>query len=65
MLGLAKAREVGGSLVVTIPRPIVSALGIAKGEFLEVSVAKPKRSYFGAFKGLPQFGAKDKMMARL
>ena len=57
---LAKARAVGGSLVVTIPREVVEAEDIRKDELVEIGIEKHKKSFFGAVKDIGPFTKKDK-----
>ena len=44
---LAKARRVGGSLMVTIPKEVVEQEDIREGELIEVEVKKAKKSWLG------------------
>lgn len=60
---LARARKIGGSLVVTIPREVVEQEDIAEGEFVELEVRKAKRSWFGATPGIGPFTHEDEMDA--
>ncbi len=46
-----KVRKVGGSLVATIPKEMVNALGLKENEQVLLEVSKPMKSYFGIFKG--------------
>jgi len=65
MMGLAKTRKVGGSLVVTIPRVIVEEEGILENEPVYIEVHKPIKSGFGRFKGIGRFEDEDKMKGQL
>ncbi len=56
---LAKARKLGGSIIVTIPKEIVDNEGIRSGETVRLSVEKVKKSGFGAFKGIGPFTKED------
>ncbi len=56
-----RARKVGGSLIVTLPREIVEEEGIKEGELVKMKVEKIKKDGFGAFKGLAPFSKGDKM----
>jgi antitoxin component of MazEF toxin-antitoxin module len=58
---LVKARKLGGSIVVRIPREIVEQEGIAAGETVSISVKKVKKSWFGAFKGIGHMTREDKL----
>ncbi len=56
---LAKARKLGGSIIVTIPKDIVDEEGIRSGETIRIVVEKVKKSGFGAFKGIGPFTKED------
>ncbi len=56
---LAKARKLGGSIIVTIPKEIVDEEGIRNGETVRIAVEKIKKSGFGAFKGIGPFTKED------
>ena len=58
---VSKARKVGGSLMVVIPREVVEQEDIREGELLEIEVRKAKRSFFGATPGIGPFTRADKM----
>ena len=58
---LAKTRRIGGSLVITIPANLVKEENIQENELIEISVKKPRKSYFGALKGIGSFTRKDRM----
>ena len=44
-----------GSLAVTLPREIAELLGLRERELVRITVERPKRSYFGAFRGVRKF----------
>ncbi len=58
---VARARKVGGSLVVTLPVEAVKEKKIVAGELLELDVNKVKESGFGIFKGMGPFTEEDEM----
>ncbi len=60
---LVKARKLGGSIVVRIPKEIVEQEGITPGETVGISIKKVKKSWFGAFKGLKPFTREDEFDA--
>ena len=60
---LAKARKIGGSLMVTIPKEVVEQEDIREGELVELEVRKAKRSWFGATPGIGHFTHEDEMDA--
>ncbi|MGC8998186.1 MAG: AbrB/MazE/SpoVT family DNA-binding domain-containing protein [Candidatus Bathyarchaeia archaeon] len=53
----------GGSLVITLPKELVEAEGIEEGEIIQISVKKPRRSWFGAAKGVGPFTVRDELKA--
>ena len=61
MDAIVKTREVGGSLVVTIPREIVKAEEIIANEMIEIEVGKLRRDFFGALKGIGPFTEADEL----
>ncbi len=62
---LTRARRVGGSLVVTIPKEIVKEEQIEENELVEIAVKKPRKSYFGALKGIGSFTKNDRARGQL
>jgi len=58
---VAKARRIGGSLMVTLPKEVVEQEGIREGELIEIEVKKAKRSFFGITPGIGPFTREDKM----
>jgi len=58
---LAKARKVGGSLIVTLPRRVVEQEDIREGELVEVEIRKAQKSFLGATPGIGPFTKGDKM----
>lgn len=63
MKALSRARAVGGSLMVTIPREIVDEENFREGELLQVEVKKLKKTFFGIAKGIGSFTNEDEMKA--
>lgn len=61
MKGVGRARVIGGSVVITIPRGIVEEEGIRPGELLEIQVEKVKKNFFGAAEGIGSFTKEDEM----
>ena len=59
MKALARTRKIGGSVVVTIPKVIVEEEQIQPGELISIDVEKPRKSYFGALKGIGPFKKED------
>ena len=50
-----RTRKTVGSLAVTLPREIAELLGLRERELVRITVERPKRSYFGAFRGVRKF----------
>ena len=61
MKAVTRARKIGGSLIVTIPKEIVKEENIKEGELVQIDVEKIKKSYFGALKGVGKFTKKDEL----
>jgi len=58
---VVKARKIGGSLMVTIPKELVEQEDIREGELVELEVKKAKRSFFGITPGIGPFTSEDKI----
>lgn len=58
---LAKTRKVGGSLVVTLPKEIVTIQKIKENEFVEITVKKCRKDGFGTFRGMAPFTKEDEL----
>jgi hypothetical protein len=58
---IVKARKVGGSLCVTLPKEIVESKKIREGDLLEVNVKKTRIEGFGALRGIGPFTAEDEL----
>jgi antitoxin component of MazEF toxin-antitoxin module len=63
MKTLSRARQVGGSLVVTIPKEIVREENLRDGELVQIEIEKVAKSGFGILKGMRSFRAEDEMKA--
>jgi antitoxin component of MazEF toxin-antitoxin module len=61
MGGLAKARKVGGSLVVTLPKDLVESKKIKEGEIVEITVKKVRKDGFGILRGVKPFTIEDEL----
>ncbi len=57
---VAKAKRVGGSLMVTLPKQTVDLLGVEEGDVVELTVRLPRKSYLGALKGIGSFTEADR-----
>ncbi|MEM3439998.1 MAG: AbrB/MazE/SpoVT family DNA-binding domain-containing protein [Candidatus Bathyarchaeia archaeon] len=62
-MALVRARRVGGSLVVTLPKELVEGEGIKEGEILRIRVEKVKRDGFGILRNLSPFAPQDELAA--
>ncbi len=49
---LVRARAVGGSILVRIPKEIVEEENIKEGQFVEIEIKKVIKSGFGIAKGI-------------
>ena len=58
---IAKARKIGGSLMVTIPKDVVEQEDIREGELVEIEVKKARRSAFGLFPGIGPMTREDEL----
>ncbi len=58
---IVRARKLGGSLIVSIPKKIAKEKGIVEGEALKIEVRKVRKDWFGAFKGLTSFTKEDEL----
>lgn len=58
---LSKARRVGGSIMVRLPKEIVRLEDIHEGEMVEVEVRKAKKSWFGSTPGIGPFTHEDEL----
>ena len=61
MEAAVRARKVGGSLIVTLPKGIVDEQGIKEGELIRLKIEKIKKDYFGALRGIGSFRKEDKL----
>jgi antitoxin component of MazEF toxin-antitoxin module len=58
---LAKARKLGGSLIVRIPKEIVEDENIHEGEMVRLRVSKVRKSGFGSLKGVGSMTREDEL----
>ncbi|MGI0147981.1 MAG: AbrB/MazE/SpoVT family DNA-binding domain-containing protein [Thermoplasmata archaeon] len=59
-MAYVKTRRAGGSLIVTLPREVAELLGLRESELVRITVERPNRSYFGAFRGVRKFTHKER-----
>jgi antitoxin component of MazEF toxin-antitoxin module len=60
---LVKARKIGGSLMVTIPKGVVEQEDVREGDLVEIEVRKAKKSFFGATPGIGSMTREDEFDA--
>lgn len=60
---VVRARKVGGSIMVRIPKEVVEEYGIKPGDLLEIEAKKLAGDWFGAFKDLRPFTREDELDA--
>jgi antitoxin component of MazEF toxin-antitoxin module len=61
MEATVRARSLGGSLAVTIPKEVVREEAIVAGELIIIDVRKQKKDWFGSFAGLRSFTKEDEL----
>ena len=59
-MAYVKTRRAGGSLIVTVPREVAELLGLRESEVVRITVERPNRSYFGAFRKVGRFTHKER-----
>jgi hypothetical protein len=57
---VAKAKRVGGSIMVTLPKQVVDLLGVVEGDVVELNVQLPRKSFLGALRGIGPFTEEDR-----
>ena len=58
-----KAKRVGGSIMVRLPKEVVEQEDIHEEDMVEVEVKKAKKSWFGATPGIGPFTREDEFDA--
>jgi len=58
---LARAKKVGGSIMVRLPKEVVQHEDIHEGELVELDVKKARRKWFGATPGIGPFTHEDEL----
>lgn len=61
---MATIKQVGGSLMVRIPKGLAEQERLREGDEVDLRVKKAKKSYLGAFPGLKPFTKADRMRFR-
>jgi antitoxin component of MazEF toxin-antitoxin module len=62
---VVKARKIGGSLMITIPRDVVELEDIRAGDMVEVEIRKARKSGFGITPEIGHFTHEDELDTRL
>lgn len=60
---LAKAKKVGGSIMVRLPKEVVEQEDIHEGEMIELDVRKARRQWFGITPKVSEFTHEDELEA--
>ncbi len=58
---LAKAKKVGGSIMVRLPKEVVEHEDIHEGEMIELDVRKARRQWFGITPKVSEFTHEDEL----
>ena len=58
---LIKAKRIGGSIMVRLPKEVVEKEDIHEGELVELEVRKAKRSWFGSMPGIGPMTREDEL----
>ena len=58
---LTRAKRIGGSIMVRLPKEVVQQEDIHEGEMVEVEVRKAKKGWFGASPSLGAFAHEDEL----
>ena len=58
---LTRARKIGGSIMVTIPKEVVKQEDIVEGQLVEIEVNKAKKSWFGSMPGIGPMTREDEL----
>jgi antitoxin component of MazEF toxin-antitoxin module len=56
-----RAKRVGGSIMVRIPKEVVDLEDIREGEMVEIDVKKARKSGFGITPGIGPFAKEDEL----
>ena len=60
-----RTRQVGGSLMVTLPANIVKEKRIMENDMVEIDIQKVRKDFFGAARGIGPFNEEDKLKGQL
>ena len=56
---IVRAKKLGGSIVLTVPKNIVDLEDIHPDEFVKINVTKLTKSWFGSQPNIPPFTTED------
>lgn len=58
---ITETRQVGGSLMVAIPKSVRKAMSLRKNQLVQIEITEVKPSFFGKFKGIGKMTAEDEL----
>ncbi|MBS3176833.1 AbrB/MazE/SpoVT family DNA-binding domain-containing protein [Candidatus Woesearchaeota archaeon] len=61
---IQRAKKIGGSLMLRIPKDIVELEHIQPGEAIQMEIKKLRKDWFGAFPTLKTFTKEDRLHSR-
>jgi len=59
-----RAKRVGGSIMVRLPKEVVEQEDLHEGEMVEIDVKKARKSGFGMFPGIGSMKREDELDSR-
>jgi bifunctional DNA-binding transcriptional regulator/antitoxin component of YhaV-PrlF toxin-antitoxin module len=65
VIAITETKQVGGSLMVAIPKGVRKTLGLEKNQMVQIEVRKLKPSFFGKFNGIGHMDVSDKLDTKL
>ncbi len=60
---IVRAKKIGGSLMVTIPKEIVKEESIKENQSIEIEIKCMRKDFFGSMRGIGPFTKKDEFDA--
>ncbi|MBI1973333.1 hypothetical protein HYS54_00825 [Candidatus Micrarchaeota archaeon] len=61
MDAIVRAKQVGGSILVTVPKQIVDEERIQAGELIRIDVERLKKDWFGSLRKLKPFRREEEL----
>jgi antitoxin component of MazEF toxin-antitoxin module len=61
---IQQTKKIGGSLMVRIPKELVTLQGIREGEYVQISVQKMRKDHFGTIPKLIPFTKEDRLHSK-